>query len=298
MKYVIGVDIGGTKISFVLLKNWRLVKYRKVFTPKSKRKLIEIIEESIKKLIVGIPKSRITGIGIGVPSSLNGKRDMILSPPNIRILKNCRLAKIIKKKLDIKTRMENDTACFTLAEAVMGAGKGYKTILGITLGTGIGGGIVFRKGKAHEIYRGAFGRAGEVGHMAIKFDGLRCSCGNLGCFEQYASEEFIKRKTKVSPIELERRAKKGDKQARNIYREFGRNLGIGLANLINILDPEVIIIGGGFSKAGFLILNPAKKEIRKRVFLTQSKKFAKIKISKLKDSAGAIGAALLFQNYD
>lgn len=295
MKYSIGVDIGGTKINFVLLKNWREVKRRKVYTPKTKKGIIRIVEENVKSLMIGIPKSEILGVGIGVPTILDKKREVILTPPNLRILKGCSLAKIVEKDIGIKVKLENDTNCFTLAETAMGAGRGCSSVLGVTVGTGIGGGIVFRRGKDYEIYHGFFGRAGEIGHMIINFDGFDCSCGSKGCFEEYASEKFIKRKSKLSSIELEKMAKKGDRKAKKIYAEFSKNLGVGLASLINILDPEVIVIGGGFAKAGSLILKPIKKEVKKKVFLTQSKKFAKIRIAELGEFAGAVGAALLFK---
>lgn len=294
MKYSIGVDIGRTKINFVLLKNWRVIKRQKISTPKSKKEVIKKIEDNIKKLIIGILKRDILGIGIGVPGPLNKKGDLVLNPPNLKVLRNCPLARIIGKDLGIKTKMENDVNCFALAEAIKGVGKDSEIVLGITLGSGIGGGIVIKR----KIYRGAFGSAGEVGHMTIKLDGHRCSCGSIGCFEGYASEKFIKKRSKLLPLKLEKRAEKGDKKAKMIYEELGRNLGVGLANLVNILDPEVIVIGGSIAKAGSLILEPAKKEIQKRVLSPQSKKFVKIRLSKLGDFSGAIGAALLLKNYD
>jgi len=270
-------------------------KRKKVYTPKTKKKIIKAIEDNIKDLITGIPKSDILGIGIGVPTILDQKRGVILSPPNLKVLKDCTLAKLIEKDLKIRTILENDANCFTLAEAMIGAGKSFSSVLGITIGTGIGGGIVFKKDKHYEIYHGFWGRAGEIGHMIINFDGFDCSCGNKGCFEEYASEKFIKRKSKFSSIELESMAKNGNKNAKNIYDEFSRNLGIGLASLINILDPEVIVIGGGFAKASTLILKPTKEEVKGRVFLTRSKRFANIRITKLGEFAGAVGAAFLFK---
>ena len=187
--------------------------------------------------------------------------------------------------------MENDANCFALAEAIIGAGKNSETVIGITLGSGIGGGIVIKK----KIYRGAFGSAGEIGHMVIKSGGFKCSCGSSGCFEKYASEKFFKRKSKLLPLELEKKAKKGDKKAKRIYLEFSQNLGIGLTNIINILDPDIIVIGGSIAKAGSLILNPAKKEVKKRVLSPQSKKSVKIRVAKLGEFSGAIGAALLLK---
>ena len=299
MKYSIGVDLGATKINFILVKNKKVVRQEKVFTPKNRKGVIRALENNIKKIIGNISKSEILGIGIGVAGPLNRRGDLILNPPNLRVLRNCPLAKIIEKDLGIKTVMENDVHCFALAEALLGAGKNAGSVLGITLGSGIGGGLVFKIANGRlKIYKGAFGTAGEVGHMVIKFDGFSCSCGSRGCFEEYASEKFLKRKSKLSPLELEKRAQKGDKKSKMIYQEFGRNLGIGLANLINVFDPEIVVVGGSISKAGSLILEPAEKEIQKRVLSPHSKKFVKIRLSKLGSSAGAVGAALLLENYD
>jgi glucokinase len=299
MKYSIGVDIGATKISFVLLKEFFIIARKKIQTPPKKNIIIKTIEENINNLIVNIPKSEILGIGLGVAGPLNKKGDIILNPPNLKTLSNLKLAKIIEKDLGIKTKMENDARCFALAEALMGAGKGKESILGITLGSGIGGGLVMTNGKTKnsklKIYRGAFGGACEVGHMIINFnEKSKCSCGNFGCFEKYASEKFIKTKSRIPSIKLEEKAKAGDGRAKKIYEEFGRNLGIGLANLVNILDPKIIVIGGGFAKTGKLIMEPAKKEMKKNILSTESKKSVKIEMAKLGDFAGAIGAALLF----
>jgi len=296
MKYSVGVDLGATKINFILVKNKKIIRQEKVFTPKNRKEVIKTLENNIKKIIGNISKSEILGIGIGVAGPLNRRGDLILNPPNLRVLRNCPLAKIIEGNMGIKTVMENDVHCFTLAEALLGAGKNAESVLGITLGSGIGGGLIIN--PKHGIYRGAFGAAGEIGHMVIKFDGFLCSCGSRGCFEEYASEKFLKRKSKLSPLELEKRAKKGDKKSKMIYQEFGKNLGIGLANLINVFDSEIVVIGGSIAKAGSLILEPAIKEIQKRVLSPHSKKFVKIRLSKLGGSAGALGAALLLESYD
>jgi len=295
MKHSIGVDIGSTKISFVLLEEKRVILSQKILTPKNKKEIIKSIKENIDKLRKDIPKQKIEGVGIGVAGPLDEERSIVLNPPNLKSLTNCPLAKIIGKNLGLKTKMENDAKCFTLAEAIIGEGKRYDTVLGLTLGSGIGGGLVFKNANGKwQIWKGVFGGAGEVGHMTIKFDGAKCTCGSIGCFENYASEKFFD----ISPIELEKRAKKGEKYAKTSYQEFGRNLGIGLANLINILDPEIIVIGGGIAKAWPLFLNATRNEIKKRVLSLHSKKSVKIKVSKLGDLAGAIGAALLLENYD
>ncbi len=288
--YKIGIDIGATNIVFALVENLKVLKTQKISCPRSKKEIINVIKKNIKELQANLGVSKIFGIGIGVPGPLSKDRDKILNPPNLKVLKNCSLSKIFEKDLKISTKMENDANCFALAEERIGAGKGAKIVLGITLGSGIGSGIIIN-GK---IFQGAFGSAGEIGHMSIKFDGKKCSCGSNGCFEQYASQKYIKTLSKISPQELVLLAKKGDKKAQKIWKDFGKNLGIGLANIINILDPEIVVIGGGLSNSWDLILEPAKKEIKKCVLSPLSKKNVKIKKAKLGGMAGAIGAALLF----
>lgn len=288
MKYTIGVDIGGTKISFVLLKNSRVIKTQKIAAPKNKKGVIGAVEDGIKTMISEVPKTEILGIGLGVTGPLGKQRDMMLNPPNQKFLKNCPLAKILERKLKIKTIMDNDVKCFVLGETLFGAGRGAEIILGVALGTGLGAGLAING----NLYRGNSGSAGELGHMTIKFDGPKCSCSSLGCFEEYGSERFFK-KMKYSPKELGLKAKKGDQKSLEIFREYGRYLGIGLANAINILDPEVIVLGGGIANVFQLFIKETQKQINKMVISPLARKQVKIKKSQLGDFAGAIGAACL-----
>ena len=287
LMYSIGIDIGATNTKFVLSNKLKVVKKEKISTPKNKEKLIKVLEQNIENLISNIPQSKIKCIGIGVPGPLNKKRDFILNPPNLKYLSNCPLAEIIEKDLNIKTVMENDVNCFVLAEITLGSAKGAEIVAGITLGTGVGGGIIWK----NKFVKGTFGSAGEFGFMTIKFDEKK----HIGFLEDYCSEKFFKRK-KVFSKELEEKAKKGDKRALKIFNEYGKYLGIGISNIINILDPGVIVIGGGISKANKFFMKSVKKEIQKRVLSPLSKKFVKIKISKFKDFSGAIGAALLVED--
>ena len=284
--YSIGIDIGGSKISLVLLKDLKILKKQKISTPSNN--LIQVLEENIKKLDCDT-----AGIGIGIPGAIDPKRKLILHTPNILELSNCKL------KLKRKCVIENDANCFTLGEAVLGAGKGEKIILGITIGSGIGGGIVYKKNNAYKIHKGIFGSAGEIGHMIIERKGVKCSCGNHGCLEEYASKKFIKRKTSLTGKELKISARKGDKKAEKIIQEMGVNLGIGLGNAINLLGPSAVIVGGGLSNFGEMILSPARHEAKKNILSPFSQKYVKIKKAKLGDWGGAIGAALLIShNYD
>ena len=286
-KNYVGIDIGGTKIIFVLLKNKKVIKTLKLKTPKNKKELIKVLIENIKDLK---GSSKIEGVGIGVAGVLDKKRETILKSPNLRYFKNFSLAKILEKNLNLRVKMENDVNCFTLAESVIGAGKGKNIIFGLTLGSGVGGGLVINS----KIYQGAFGAAGEIGHSIIKFDGKKCKCGNFGCFEEYGSKRFFQRK-KVTSKELEKAVDQDKKNSREIFKEYGKYLGIGIANIVNILDPEIIIIGGGLVHAHKYFLKTVKKEAKKRILSPLSKKNLQIKISKLGAAAGAVGAALLIE---
>ena len=285
-KNFIGIDIGGTKIVFVLMRNKKVIRKVRVDTPKNKRELIRVLIENIENL-KGFQK--IEGAGIGVAGTLDKKREKILNSPNLKYLNNFPLVKVLAKRLKLKVVMENDTNCFALAEATLGQGKGKNLVFGITLGSGIGGGLVIDS----EIYKGGFGGAGEIGHTIIKFDGLKCTCGNLGCFEVYASKKFFE-KRKLLPKKLEKTADQGNKKAKKVFREYGKYLGIGIANIVNLLDPEIIIIGGGIARAHKHFLPETKKEAKKRILSPLGKKSLQIKMSKLGEKSAAVGAALLF----
>jgi glucokinase len=280
----LGVDIGASKITFVILKDGRISVKKKIPVPGTKKSIIKAVKEELS--FAG--KEKIKKIGIGIPGPLNQKADLVLNPPNLKFLKNCPLAGIIEKETGVKTLMDNDANCFALGEAVLGAGKGKNIVLGITLGSGVGGGLIV-KGK---IYRGAFGSALEAGHVTINYLGPECSCGGKGCLEEYCSRRFFLRKGK-EPEEIFKKAKKGDKESLKIFEEYGKYLGIGLSNIINIVDPDLVIIGGGISGAYPFFIKAAKKEIKKRVISSFSKKYVKIKKAALGEFAGAVGAAKL-----
>ena len=292
----IGIDIGGTKIRGVLLKNNKAVKKYEVKTRNKNSQKVVLVQifKCIDKLIEGENKKRIKGIGLGVPSPIDFEKQRILTPPNLKALKNCQLAKVVKDKFRIKAVIDNDANCFTLAEALLGAGKGFKIVAGITIGTGVGGGIVIDK----QIYHGEFGNAGEFGHINIVKNGWRCSCGRKGCVEAYVSGKGIIKIAKglgiknSNPKEIEDLARLGNKKAKIVYKTAGEYLGLGLVSIVNTIDPGIIVIGGGISHAGNLIINPAK-EIVKRAGLNPLTKKIRIVKSKLGREAGAIGAALL-----
>lgn len=283
----IGVDFGGSFIRAGLFKNRKLIRKYKRNTEvnKGKKKIIKNIIESIEK-VKGADK--IKAIGIGSPGPVDYKTGKILNPPNIKPLWGVNLKKIIENKFKVKVRVENDANCAALAEAKI---RNVKNLIFLTLGTGLGSGIILN-GK---IYRGE-GFASEIGHHSIDFNGHKCKCGNYGCLEAYVGSVSIVRIAKAKnlrtdPYEIQERALKSERKYKEIFKEIGKYLGIGLANIANILDPELITIGGGMGKIGNLILKPAKKEMKKRLFVKG--KTLKIERSRLSEDASLIGASFL-----
>lgn len=292
----IGIDIGGTNIKGVVMDGNKVIAKARVFTKSKSNKKIIIAQifECIESLNIGRATSNINQIGIGVAGPVDIKKQKILNPPNVRALKNLYLGKIVERKFKIKTIIDNDVHCLVLAEAILGAGKGEKIVVGLGLGTGVGGGIVMDK----KLYYGARGPSGEVGHTTIIKGGRRCGCGNRGCLEAYTNEKGIRKTAKeifnreIDTITLFEMAKKGDKKAIKVWKITGKYLGIGLANLVDILNPDILIVGGGIANAGEFLLGPARKEMRKNI-LSPLAKNSKVVRAKLGEFAGAIGAGLL-----
>jgi glucokinase len=304
----IGLDIGGTNIKGVLMRgNCVVNKIRVATKSKTNQKIIlgqifKCIEILIKKnKNVGRPTSHINGIGIGVAGPVDFKNQKVLNPPNVTGLKGLYLGKLIKEKFTpylgkgAGAIIEHDVNCFVLAEAVLGAGRKNKSVFGLTMGTGVGGGIVLNK----KIYHGADDSAGEFGHMTIEKNGRLCKCGNKGCLEPYINDKGIKKTAeKIFGRRIETMrifddlAAKGDKRAIKLYRITGQYLGIGLANLVDAINPGVIIVGGGIMRAGKFILGPARKEMKKNILSLKARKTKLLK-AKLGKFAGAIGAGLL-----
>ncbi len=194
----------------------------------------------------------------------------------------------------MRVELDNDVNAMTLGEFVFGAGKGCDNLVCVTLGTGIGGGIII-DGK---LYRGGSMAAGEIGHMPINEIGPKCNCGGLACLERYIGNRYILDRTKKAfggNIKLETvtdLAKKGNKKAIKIWTDVAKKLGVALAGVVNLLNPDRIVIGGGISNAGGLILTPLKKEIKMRAMKGQAA-HVKIVLAKLRGDAGIIGSSLL-----
>jgi len=298
--YTIGIDIGGTKTAIGLVsRNGKILNKIKFSTEADKgfHVIIEKIINGLKDLKV----KKIGKMGIGIAGQIDGERGMVVFSPNIPKWKNIPIVKTLeskisrefKKEKDFKIEIENDANCFVLGECVYGAGKGFNNIIGVTLGTGIGGGLIVDG----ELYKGQ-GYASELGHMIITSDGEKCTCGSRGCLENYASGRAIedlyfkkiKIKKRASDIEKEAILNGSKSAAYNILIEASKYLGVGFSNMINILDPDVIVVGGGLSESKIL-LKIAKEEAQKNIFFKKRK--VVIKKSKLGQDAGIIGAVLL-----
>ncbi|MFH0926908.1 MAG: ROK family protein [bacterium] len=305
----IGIDLGGTNLRIALItdkgeilkkNNYSICEDRTVATVVSK--LIHGIQKLIEDSHLDL--NYIAGIGIGAPGIIDIDKGVIISSPNLSDWKKVPLRKIITEKFTTKVILENDANAAAYGEWWMGQKKEPNSLICITLGTGVGGGIILDK----KIWHGADGTAGEIGHMTIDINGPLCSCGNNGCLEVFASATGIVSRTlkalakykesilnqtekeKLTSADVYEAAVKGDRLAQSIMRKTGEYLGVGLANLVNLLNVEAIVIAGGVTKAGDLILKPALEEMKKRAFCVPSER-VKVAFAELADNAGVIGAA-------
>ncbi|MFH0840546.1 MAG: ROK family protein [bacterium] len=280
--YKLGIDIGGTKMSSVLVHKGKVIKDLKLATPKDNLKnFLNILKALIDPMLQKAEEdnAEVASIGIGLPGTIDFKENKVLTANNVPILDNVKIIDKLKEiiNLDIPIKIDNDTNCFVRAESLLGAGKDSDNIYGIIIGTGIGGAWCIKK----KIYTGNHGGAGEPGEMLIDLD------------NKITLEEAYKKLTQNNPRLLAQEAYEGDELAEKCFEELGEYLGLAFANIINIIDPEIIVIGGGGSTSSDLFLKTATKTMREHIHSHESKKIKIVK-SKLGEHAGAIGAALLF----
>lgn len=283
--YFIGFDIGGSKIKAVLVRDKKIVKSRLADLSDNPEALLELVLKIFNDLVISIKKDDIGGVGFSLAGALDIKRERMLKSPNIPYLDGQPIKRLLERKLGRRQiKVEHDVNCFLLAEAEVGWAKNLKNVFYLTVGTGVGGALMI-DGK---IYFGAHGAAGEVGHMIIE-------ASQQLDLEDLTANKFVKRKLGVSAAEAEKMARAGEEKARKIFIERGKNLGAGLASVINIFDPEAIILSGGASSAKDLLLPGIKEGIERYVISSAAKK-TKILFSRLGREGGALGAALLFSH--
>lgn len=311
-RFLIGVDMGGTNVRMgIVTPEGKVVKKTQYSIDISKKglALLEELVSNLKNLTrMEFKESKqLIGIGIGIAGAIDMQRGIINESPNILDLKRFALRDFLGKRISYPIAIENDANAFTLGEGWVGAAKGCKHYCGITLGTGVGGGIVV----GGEILHGAEGMAGEVGHMVIDPEGPLCGCGGRGCLEVYASGTGIRRMAlvaiekgkgqgifkcsggdpqKVTSENVFETAQSGDVTAKKVFNEMGKFLGLGLVNLIHLFNPEKIVIGGKVSRAWDYFIGSVMKTVQERSMKGPREKLQIVK-AECGDDAGMLGAA-------
>jgi len=309
---VLGIDIGGTKtIAAVADDNGRIIAKERMHTPREQGPdaVLSEIEFAGKLLLqeAELGREEVKAIGIGCGGPLDRRRGIILTAPNLPGWDDLPLAEYFEKSFGAPAYLDNDVNLAALGEARRGAGKGVDDLAYFNIGTGIGGGIII----GGKLYRGC-GNAGEFGHQIIEPNGPTCLCGKRGCLESLASGTSIARRAKeylavhwdslivrmagtvdkVTAESVAQAAREGDELAQRIWRETGEYLGLGVANVVNILNPRRVVLGGGVIEAGDLILDPVRQTVRERA-MTQLAEDVQIVPGALSDQAGIIGAICL-----
>lgn len=290
----IGVDFGGTNITLGLVTRKGRVLFTSVLPAQphgAPAQFVEAVGRAVDELLAAhrIRHSRLAGAVIGAPGPVDHARGIVHTMVNVRGWREVPLGRLMTRRLGCRTLVENDVNLIALGEWRHGAGRGAEEMVCLTLGTGVGGGLILHGA----LYRGHGGSAGEVGHMSINPGGPRCGCGARGCLEAHIGTEAIRRMGEVaSPKQLSERAKTGDQTARRVWKDFGLLLGIGVANLINILNPDRVVIGGGVSNAWPYFSASLQQTVREQA-MAAALQGVRIVRAKLGNQAGIVGSAVL-----
>jgi glucokinase len=292
---VIGIDLGGTAIKLGRFRqDGTCLQSLSVATPQpaTPTAVVEVMAEAITSLSSANahldPKPKIIAIGIGTPGPADAAGRIAKVAINLADWHDVPLADILEAKTGCPTVIANDANCAGLGEAWLGAGRRFRNLILLTLGTGVGGAIVL-DGK---LFTGHQGTAGELGLITLNPDGPMCNSGNQGSLEQYVSVQAIRRRTGKEPAELGAMAREGNKLALDFWESYGQDLGAGLASSIYILTPEAVILGGGVSASAEFFFPAALAEIERRVLPT-SRAGLQLLTAELGNQAGMVGAAKL-----
>ncbi|NLK97717.1 ROK family protein [Defluviitalea saccharophila] len=311
--YYIGVDLGGTNIAVgIVTEEGKLIKKRSIPTLRHReyQEILKDMGELCANIVKeeGIPLEEVASVGVGSPGTPDPVNGILVYANNLKF-HNVPIRTELQKYINVPIYLENDANCAALGEAVAGAAKGYKNSVTVTLGTGVGGGIII-DGK---IFSGSYYGGAEIGHHVIVADGEQCTCGRKGCWEAYASATALIREARIAVIRHPESgvaklvggdinlinakipfdaAQSGDPVGQELVDQYINYLGIGIANMINILQPEIVVIGGGVCAQGDNLLNPLKEVVQKNVYADGTLK-TQLRIAELGNDAGIIGAAML-----
>lgn len=309
-----GVDFGGTNVKVGLVSPAGRVVRARVLSSRDlghPATFVEGVGDTVESLtrVVGIVPSRLVGIGVGAPGIVDVERGLVHTLVNVPGWRDVPLARQLEHRLRCRCRVDNDVNLFTLGEWRFGAGRGARQLVGLTLGTGVGGGLLLNG----ELYRGTAGAAGEIGHMVIDPRGRRCACGARGCLEAQIGTAAIlslarrairrragplrelQRHARLTPALVCQAARRGDAAARAIWTALGHALGVGVANVVNLLNPDRVVIGGGLSQAWSFFAPVLLKTVRGQA-MACSGRTVRVVRAQLGGDAGIVGAAVLVWN--
>jgi glucokinase len=318
-QFVLGVDLGGTNIVVGAATVDGTQRFAMRSEPTRASQGADAVVERMARMIetvmaqtmseTGAGKDAFLGVGIGAPGPLEREKGIVITTPNLG-WKDFPLRDRISSAVGLPAALDNDANCATYGEWWLGAARGGTNVIGVTIGTGIGGGLIL----GGKLYHGASDVAGEIGHITIDSTGRRCGCGNYGCLEAYASGPQIAERAREllagdEPSSLTAKvngkledltarivydaAKEGDFVAQIVVRDTARFLGIGLANLLNIFNPDVVVLAGGVTMAGDALFEPLRAEVRRRAF-RPAVDACRIVPGTLGDAAGVLGACASF----
>jgi glucokinase len=317
VRFVLGIDIGGTNLVVGSVaadgSALRALESEPTHAEAGQSdvldRLITLAQRTIERTRREVRGAEIIGVGVGAPGPLDTKSGIVLLTPNLGWV-NLPLRQIIHERLGLPAALDNDANCAVLGEWWMGAARGTKNAIGITIGTGIGGGIIV-DGK---LYHGASDCAGEIGHTTIDTEGRRCKCGNYGCLEAYASGPNIALRAveelkagavsrladyvggdlrQVTAQTVYQAAHDGDGLALEVVNDTAKFLGVGIANLLNVFNPEVVVVCGGVTLAGDRLFDPLRREVARRAF-KPAVSVCRIVPCELSGTAGVYGAAKVY----
>jgi glucokinase len=317
VRFVLGIDIGGTNLVVGSVAEDGSSMVASASEPTHSEagatdvvdRLVGLAERAIATTRREAPGAEILGVGVGAPGPLDTKRGIVLLTPNLGWV-NMPLRQLIHDRLGLPAALDNDANCAVLGEWWVGAARGARHAIGITIGTGIGGGLIIDG----QLYHGASDVAGEIGHTTIDTEGRRCKCGNYGCLEAYASGPNIALRAveeleagaesrlrtlvggdlrKITAQTVYQAAADGDELALEVVNDTAKFLGVGIGNLLNVFNPEVVVVCGGVTLAGDHLFEPLRREVARRAF-KPAVTACRIVPGELVGTAGVYGAAKIF----